>query len=182
MKRGQTHTPEMDHSDDLTLFREVVGVVQPLREQHRISPQMPKRRPVIRGASASTAVVADSLSDHASEEAAAEFLRNGVSRLSLRKLRREHWRLQDSLDLHGSRRDTARQLLVDFLHNAWHRNMRCVLVVHGKGMNSPGGEPVLRNLTRHWLAQHPQVLAYCDAPARLGGSGAVLVLLKSAAI
>jgi DNA-nicking Smr family endonuclease len=53
-----------------------------------------------------------------------------------------------------------------------------VLVIHGKGMNSPSGEAVLRKLTRHWLAQRPDVLAYCDALPRDGGSGAALVLLK----
>ena len=62
---------------------------------------------------------------------------------------------------------------------AVQRNLRCVLVIHGKGLNSPGGEAVMRKLARHWLAQHPRVLAYCDAPPRYGGSGAVLVLLKS---
>jgi len=45
-------------------------------------------------------------------------------------------------------------------------------------MNSPGGEAVLRRLTRHWLAQRPEVLAYCDATPSDGGSGAALVLLK----
>ena len=54
-----------------------------------------------------------------------------------------------------------------------------MLVIHGKGMNSPGGEAVLRKLTRHWLTQRSDVLAYCDAIPRDGGKGAVLVLLKS---
>jgi DNA-nicking Smr family endonuclease len=51
-------------------------------------------------------------------------------------------------------------------------------VIHGKGLNSQGGAAVLRKLARHWLTQHQQVLGYCDAPAKDGGSGAVLVLLK----
>ena len=64
------------------------------------------------------------------------------------------------------------------MHEATQRELRCVLVIHGKGLNSRGGEAVLRKLTRHWLTQHPLVLGYCDAPAKDGGSGAVLVLLK----
>jgi len=54
-----------------------------------------------------------------------------------------------------------------------------VLVIHGKGMNSRGGEAVLRRLARHWLTQRPDVLAYCNAPPGDGGSGAALVLLKA---
>lgn len=175
MKRGST--PEPCDEDDLALFRTSVGKVHLLREQHRVSPQRQPRRAVIRGTTAATTV--DSLSDHIVREPPAEFLGNGVSRISLRKLRRGDWPVGDALDLHGSRRDDARRLLVDFLHHASQHDLRCVLAVHGKGMNSPGGESVLHSLTRNWLTQHPQVLAYCDAPPRLGGSGAVLVLLKS---
>ena len=104
---------------------------------------------------------------------------NGLSRMTLRKLRRGTWPIQDSLDLHGNNTDAARRLLQEFLHEATQRNLRCVLVIHGKGLNSQGGEAVLRELTRHWLTQHRQVLGYCDAQPRNGGSGAVLVLLKT---
>ncbi len=98
--------------------------------------------------------------------------------MTLRKLRRGHWPVQDRLDLHGNTADAARRLLQAFLREAAQRGLRCVLVIHGKGINSPGGEAVLRRLTRHWLAQRPDALAWCDAPPRDGGSGAVLVLLK----
>ena len=98
--------------------------------------------------------------------------------MTLRKLRRGVWPAQDSLDLHGNNSDAARKLLQEFLHEAMQRGMRCVLVIHGKGMNSRGGEGVLRKLTRHWLTQLPQVLGYCDAAPKQGGSGAVLVLVK----
>lgn len=98
----------------------------------------------------------------------------------LRKLRRGNWPVQDSLDLHGNNRDSARKLFQEFLQEALQRQLRCVLVIHGKGMNSEQGEAVLRKLTRHWLTQHPQVLGFCDAPPGQGGSGAVLVLLKVA--
>ncbi len=104
---------------------------------------------------------------------------NGLSRMALRKLRRGAWPIQDSLDLHGNNSDAARKLLQEFLLEATQRKLRCVLVIHGKGLNSPGGEAVLRRLTRHWLSQHQQVLGYCDAPSKDGGSGAALVLLKT---
>ena len=165
-------------SGDAALFRAAVGEVKPLPDQNRIKPQKPPRKPLPR-APAPLPVIPDTLSDSAAENAPDEFLRNGLSRMTLRKLRRGHWPVQDSLDLHGNSGDAARRLLQEFLHEAAQRGLRCVLVIHGKGMNSRGGEAVLRKLTRHWLEQRPDVLAYCDALPRDGGSGAALVLLKA---
>lgn len=166
--------------EDAALFRAAVGEVKPLPEQNRIGPQKAPRKPLPR-THAPPPEIPDTLSDFAAENAPDEFLRNGLSRMTLRKLRRGHWPVQDSLDLHGNTTDASRRLLQEFLHEAAQRGLRCVLVIHGKGMNSPGGEAVLRRLARHWLAQRPDVLAYCDATPRDGGSGAALVLLKVAA-
>ena len=164
--------------EDAELFRAAVGEVRPLAEQNRITPRSSPRKPLLRPSS-TPAPIPDTLSDFASETAADEYLGNGLSRMTLRKLRRGTWPVEDSLDLHGNRSDAARKLLQAFLHEAVTRKLRCVLVIHGKGLNSRGGEAVLRKLARHWLSQHPHVLGYCDAPAKDGGSGAVLVLLKS---
>ncbi|MDD5383884.1 MAG: Smr/MutS family protein [Gallionella sp.] len=163
--------------EDAALFRAAVGEVKLLPEQNRIGPQKPPRKPLLHSPAPPTSIP-DTLSDFAAENAPDEFLRNGLPRMTLRKLRRGHWPIQGSLDLHGNNSDAARKLLQEFLHEAAQRGSRCVLVIHGKGTNSRGGEAVLRRLTRHWLAQRPDVLAYCDAPPGGGGSGAVLVLLK----
>ena len=167
-----------DEPDDAALFRAAVSSVKPLRRQNCIAPQPAPRRPLLHR-SAEQPAIPDTLSDFAAERAPEEYLSNGLSRISLRKLRRGAWPVQDSLDLHGNHTDSARKLLQDFLHRATQRKLRCVLVIHGKGLNSQGREPVLRNLTRHWLTQHPLVLGYCDAPPQQGGSGAALVLLKT---
>jgi DNA-nicking Smr family endonuclease len=164
--------------EDAALFRAAVGEVQPLVEQNRITPRSAPRKPLLRPA-ATPPAIPDTLSDFAAENAPDEYLSNGLSRMTLRKLRRGSWPVQDSLDLHGNHSDAARKLLQEFLHEATQRNLRCVLVIHGKGLNSKGGEAVLRKLARHWLAQHQQVLGYCDAPVKDGGSGAALVLLKT---
>jgi DNA-nicking Smr family endonuclease len=106
------------------------------------------------------------------------FLRPGLARSVLRELRRGRWAVQDQLDLHGARRDEARLLLSDFLAAALRRGLRCVRIVHGKGLGSPGGEPVLKGLVRQWLARRSEVLAYCQARATEGGAGALVVLLE----
>ena len=97
----------------------------------------------------------------------------------MRRLRRGHWVLDDQIDLHGARRDEARTLLAAFLRDCIKRNMRCVRVVHGKGHGSVGRQPVLKGKVRGWLMQKDEVLAFCQARAADGGSGALLVLLRS---
>ncbi len=160
------------------MFRQALEGVTPLPPPDRITPTPKLRRTTTREALSSP--IADNLSDHgAGDTAVTEFLRPGLNRMTLRKLRHGEWPIQDELDLHGLSSDEARRLLVTFLHGAAQRGLRCVNVIHGKGWRSEGREGILKVHTRHWLAQHPQVLAFCDAPAHAGGGGAVWVLLKA---
>ena len=166
-------------ADDAELFRQALDGVTPLPASDRII-HTPRPRRTSPGSPAASDAVADYLSDHgAGGEPLNEFLRNGLNRMTLRKLRRGQWPVEDSLDLHGLHRDEARKLLLEFMHQATQRGLRCVCVVHGKGWHSAGGEGVLKVHARHWLTQIPQVLAFCEAPLGLGGGGAVLVLLKA---
>ncbi len=96
------------------------------------------------------------------------------------RLRRGAWRITAQLDLHGLRRDEARDVLVDFLDDCRRHGQRCVRVIHGKGLGSVNREPVLKDKVRRWLVQRPDVLAFCQAPPNDGGSGALLVLLAGA--
>ena len=178
VKKPPAKQPDEAAPDDAALFRAAIGTVKPLPEQNRVTPQPVPRKP-LRRPTVTSPSIPDTLSDFAAESSPDEYLSNGLSRMTLRKLRRGVWPVQDSLDLHGNNSDAARKLLQEFLHEAMQREFRCVLVIHGKGLNSQGGEAVLRKLTRHWLTQHPLVLGYCDAPPKEGGSGAVLVLLKT---
>jgi len=107
------------------------------------------------------------------------FLREGLGREVVRKLRRGHWIVQDRVDLHGLNREEARRLLSAFLRACIKRGLRCVRIIHGKGLRSPNREPVLKGKVQHWLAQRDEVLAFCQAPQAQGGSGALLVLLKA---
>jgi len=98
----------------------------------------------------------------------------------LQRLRRGHWSLQAQIDLHGLRRDEAREQLGRFLASCNSRGLRCVRVVHGKGHGSPGREGVLRVKVRRWLVQREEVLAFVQARAAEGGAGALVVLLQGA--
>ena len=70
-------------------------------------------------------------------------------------------------------------MLAEFLGGCIKRGLRCVRVVHGKGLRSPGREPVLKGKVQQWLVQRDEVLAFCEAPKNQGGSGALLVLLRA---
>ena len=96
----------------------------------------------------------------------------------LTRLRRGQWAIQAQIDLHGLRRDEAREQLGDFVRQALQRGQRCVRVVHGKGLGSPGREPVLKAKVQRWLAQRIEVIAFTQATAAEGGAGALIVLLE----
>ena len=106
------------------------------------------------------------------------FHRSGVGPDVVLRLRRGHWAIQGELDLHGMRRDEARDQLAEFLREAARRGWRCLRVVHGKGHGSPGREPVLKAKVQRWLGQKAQVLAFTQASAPMGGAGALIVLLR----
>lgn len=165
---------EADHE----LFRTAVGNITPLPAPNRASLHRPAPKHFSSPTTIPAAHVPDNLSDFSDGDIPAEFLSNGYSRLALRKARRS-LTTQARLDLHGYLTDAARKRLQQFLHDAIHNGVRCVLIIHGKGLNSRDGEAVLKRLTRHWLIQHHAVLAFCDAPLAEGGNGAVWVLLKA---
>lgn len=106
------------------------------------------------------------------------YLRPGVSRKTMRRLRRGYWTIQDRLDLHGFTQQIARQQLAVFLEHALEKNLRCVQIIHGKGLSSKDHISVLKTRVGNWLAQYEAVLAFCQARPENGGGGAVLVLLK----
>ena len=107
------------------------------------------------------------------------YLRTGQSPDVLSKLRRGFWVVQAQIDLHGLISDEAREYVAEFLNLCKKRNIRCVRIVHGKGLGSSNREPVLKHKLRNWLMQKDEVIAYAQAKPEDGGSGAVIVLLKA---
>jgi DNA-nicking Smr family endonuclease len=107
------------------------------------------------------------------------FVRPGLSRLILRRLRRGEWVSQAELDLHGLTRLDAKIELASFLFECKRRGIRCIRIIHGKGLGSRNREPVLKLHVRHWLMQREEILAFVQARPVDGGGGAVMVLLKS---
>ena len=172
--------------EDTSLFRDAVRGVAPLAAPDKITHSRKRPQPIPQQTPRDAqSASADLLSDHIPLEIetgdAWSFMRPGVSHQTLRRLRRGYWGIQARLDLHGLTREQARPELVAFLNSSVQRGLRCVQVIHGKGLSSKDREPVLKTRVGSWLAQREDVLAFCQARPEEGGSGAVLVLLKASA-
>jgi DNA-nicking Smr family endonuclease len=171
--------------EESNLFRATVGDARPLPDTGKAHFPTHRPRPIPQQTLLDERqVLADSLSDHIPWELAEtgeelSYLRAGMAPLTLRKLRRGHWVIQAELDLHGMTRDIARACLADFLNQCRKRGLRCVRIIHGKGLGSRNREPVLKRKVASWLMQRDEVLAFCQARPADGGSGAAIVLLKS---
>lgn len=170
----------MPDPDDQDAFRAAMQDVTPLPASNRAVIKHPEPEPRPRRNHFPVGEMEQSADIFPDIETDGEwsFLRPGVSRQTLRRLRNGYWTVQDSLDLHGLTQDAARQQLVLFLENAAQNRYRCVRIVHGKGLSSADGIPVLKHRTGNWLAQYSAVLAFCQARPGEGGGGAVIVLLK----
>ncbi len=174
--------------EEANLFRNSVGQVAPLRPKAADKTHHPPAAPLPiarQHLADEQAALLESLSDEFTVETLMDsdenlsFARPGVGADVLGKLRRGNWVIQAQLDLHGYRRDQAREALGEFLRQSRRRGLRCVRVIHGKGLGSVNKEPVLKHKVRNWLAQKDEVMAFCQARAADGGAGALVVLLKS---
>jgi DNA-nicking Smr family endonuclease len=169
------------------LFREATRGVKPLahaprvgtaprapRPQARFSrgAQWPDLEPALRGAPEEPELAAGDPS---------LFVRPGVPGTMLRRLRRGQFPPEAELDLHGLTVPAAQRLLHEFLVTALQRGLRCVRIVHGKGLRSGPRGPVLRQLVNATLRGLAQVRAFASARQADGGTGAVYVLLDGPA-
>lgn len=170
---------------DADLFRQAAGAVQPLAVPAKAPLHPTKPRPVpVQRQRDEQAALQEALSDDFDASTLLDtdehlsYRRPGVGPDVTRKLRRGDWAIQRQLDLHGLRTDEAREQLGQFIREAHKQGLRCVRVVHGKGLGSPGKTPVLKGRVQGWLAQKKEVLAFVQARPAEGGAGAVVVLLQ----
>ncbi len=165
-------------------FRDSVGGVRPLkvRRQHL---QTPPPRPHAKFSRADErSVLEESLQappDTELIETGEELLfhRPRITRRILRQLRRGNFAIQDEIDLHGLTAAEAKPALRAFVVESSRAGLRCVRVVHGKGLGSGPKGPVLKTAVNRWLSRWGEVDAFCSAQPRDGGHGALYVLLSN---
>lgn len=168
------------------LFIRAAGTVKPLPDKRTALLKKERKIPTtLQYQRDEKAVLKEALSDEFDVSTLLEtdehlsFRRPGIGTDVTHKLRRGDWSIQRQLDLHGMRRDDAREALGHFIRQAHKHGIRCVRVVHGKGLGSPGKAPVLKNRVHSWLVQKNEVLAFVQAKPADGGGGALVVLLMA---
>jgi DNA-nicking Smr family endonuclease len=163
------------------LFRDAVADAEPLQHDHaepyrRRPPPVPiPRPPDLRDASA-----AQTLSE--AEVETQQFLlfaRPGVQHRVLHDLQRGRIEVEIELDLHGLTVEVARCVLTKFLDECVRMRLRCARIIHGKGFDSAERQPILKCKVNYWLRLRDDVLAFCSATRRDGGTGAAYVLLRN---
>ncbi len=180
--------PASAPDDDARILREALAGVRPLGagRAERITPTPPFKREII----SEDAEVLAELSDLVSGQGAfsltetdeyVEGARLGLDPRLVTQLRHGEFSIQAHLDLHGMTQPDAREALTAFIVQSVRQGRRAVLIVHGRGLRSPGGQAVLKHATAQWLSHGVAggyVLAFATARPSDGGAGAVYVLLR----
>ena len=186
-EQARREATQRSQEADAALFKRMVGAVHGLPHTGRAHLPPPRPQPIpARRQLDEQAALRESLSDEFDVESLLEtdetlsWRRPELGIDVVRKLRRGVWALQGELDLHGLRTDEAREALSPFIREAHKQGIRCVRVVHGKGLGSPGKSPVLKGRVQSWLVQKKEVLAFVQAKPAEGGAGALVVLLAPA--
>lgn len=175
--------------EEAALFLESVGEVARVKAKtERVAPRDPPTAAELRLPSEdaeSLARLAELVSGETFELSdSTEFIEGSVQGFDervMKKLRRGEFSHRAELDLHGKTREQARPALEKFIADAKVAGHRCVLVVTGRGLNSPDSIPVIKQSVQAWLTHgrpSRQVLAFCSARPEDGGAGAVYVLLR----
>ena len=184
---GQTEQQE----DPDVLFRDAMAGVKPFGgdDEQRVPPRSPTKMPP-RFVAQEEAEVHRHLIELVSGEAPFELWYSdeyvdgavvGLSPALIKNLKKGLFSYQDYVDLHGCKRDEAREKVNQFVSRSFAKKLRCVLIVSGRGLNSREREPVLKQELVRWLTHAPlrrMVLAFASARSYDGGAGAFYVLLR----
>jgi len=175
--------PSVISTADVDLFRAEMGEIRPVVTAAE-RPSKPRPKPNVRSRDADEAQALWTSqhqpfdADGARAGDTASYRRDGVSERIWRMLRRGHYALADELDLHQMTAAVAEPILREFLNDSRAQGRLCLRIVHGKGLHSKAGVPVLRHMVEGALRRRADVLAYVSAPPAMGGTGALLVLLS----
>jgi DNA-nicking Smr family endonuclease len=176
-----------DSAADDAAFREAMRDVTPLSASAaRIAPAPRKLRRAARVVASSgidleaaMPLIATEGGADVSPEEVLSHRRPGVRDQALRRLRRGLIPVQAQLDLHGLTQSVARSLTAQFIDSSRQSGLRCVRIIHGKGMRSGTRGAILKSALNGWLRRHPDVMAFASARPIDGGTGAAYVLLRA---
>lgn len=181
-------TKKLISDEDRTLFQEAAEGTRPLHHDriypYRTPVQSRSKRSVRESDDEKTDnLFSDSIeADDLTAVEDLEFFRSGLQQRLIRRLRRGQMPIEAELDLHGLTVAEARQVLSQFLYDMHRAEVRSMRIIHGRGFGSKQQIPVLKRKVAYWLQQRSDVLAFCSAIPRHGGSGAIYLLIGKKAV
>ena len=169
-----------DHTvtdDDKQLFKDAIGKVKAIK-QDTIIP-VKKLKAFKRGIShqnnkkvISEFYFSDSFEPNLNQQGPTKYVRDDVDSFEIKNLRRGYYTPDLILDLHGLDQQQSKREIASLLAACQKEHAQCLCIVHGLGTKT------LKNKVPHWLVQHPDVMAFHQAPLEWGGNGALLVLME----
>lgn len=163
-------------SDEKQLFKEAAANVKQLK-QDKVVHRKPKpqqsanRQNHLTTRQGAEFHFSDEFEPDLSHQGPMKYVREGIDSYEAKNLRRGIYQPELILDLHGLNQEHAKREIAALLIACHKEHVRCVCIVHGIGNR------VLKNKVPHWLVQHPDVLAFHQAPLEYGGDGALLALI-----
>lgn len=158
-------------------FKEAIGSVKPMvqdkvqrnivaSKQKNMRPKDKERKQV------AEFHFSDEFEAHLSHEGPMKYVREDVDTFEAKNLRRGYYSPDLILDLHGLDQHQSKKEIAALLYACQKEHAQCLCIVHGIGSR------ILKNKVPHWLIQHPDVMAFHQAPLEWGGNGALLVLME----
>lgn len=173
MKKKTPLAPE-----DLVLFRSLIGGTRPYVQDKVVHPalkkasRMPPPRRLLQEQIDNSHYFSDEFQPLLATEGPTRYVRSNVDHFELKKLRRGDYSPELFLDLHGLTQLQAKQELGALIAACRREHIFCACVMHGHGKH------ILKQQTPLWLAQHPHVMAFHQAPKEYGGNAALVMLVE----
>jgi DNA-nicking Smr family endonuclease len=163
--------------DDKLWFSNAVGQVKPMIVDtiHYVK-KTSKSKSIIDNKNTNKALAqfhfSDEFEPNLSLQGPMKYVREGVDSFEVKNLRRGHYTPDLTLDLHGLDQNKAKKELAALLFACQKEHAQCICIIHGIGSR------ILKTKVPHWLVQHPDVMAFHQAPLEWGGNGALLALIE----
>ena len=171
-------------SDDEALFSRAMGGVLPINARGRdLAPESQSVQPTYSNVPADMDTLFAGKFEFSLEHTD-EFVQGyvlGLDPLVFGKLKAGAYSPEAHVDLHGQNIEQAHATLRNFVKDAYQNGKRHLIIITGRGKNSPGGMPVLRERVQTWFTRDPfkrVVLGFCSAKPGDGGAGALYLLLR----
>lgn len=162
---------------DKSLFQDTIGKVKPI-VQDKIHPskKTSKKKTILVKDKTRKQVAefhfSDEFEPHLNQQGPVKYVREDVDSFEAKNLRRGQYSPDLILDLHGLDQHQAKKEIAALLYACQKEHAQCICIVHGIGSR------ILKNKVPHWLVQHPDVMAFHQAPLEWGGNGALLALIE----